>query len=799
MPDSIRPTVAEFTESQLWFAAAFRGVNAPAPQADPYLITLANQWGPAKQNQNLQGKPFNIAGTEYRRGLACHALSRIAVRLPGPGAKFAAVVGVDSNKEWTIPGRGTVEFVVRVAGQPLFQSPVMREGHAGVPVTVDLNGARELTLEVGDAGLGIDYGQGDWCDARVTLADGREFWLGDLDLLTDRRKGPHLAAWPFSFTYAGQPSSELLATWPQTEPLTWTDPATKLQVRCVARQYADFPTVEWTVYFKNTGDKETPILENIRALDTHLEREPGTEFLLHHAIGSPSSPGDYGPRETLLGKAATKRITTNGGRGSNSDWPYFNLAAGTEGAIIAVGWPGQWAAEFARDEMNGIRIIAGQETTHFKLLPGEEVRTPLMVVQFWKGGDWVRAQNIWRRWMIAHNVPKPLPAPMTLGCSSRMFEEMAKANEENQIACVDRYREQELPIDYWWMDAGWYPIKANWTSTGTWEVDKTRFPRGFKPVRDRAGKIVVWFEPERVTPDTWLAKNHPEWLLGGTLLDLGNPAALDWLTNHIDRLITENGIDLYRQDFNIDPLPFWQKNDAPDRQGITEIKHVTGYLAYWDELRRRHPGMLIDACASGGRRNDLESMRRAVPLWRTDCPYDPVATQSQTYGISFWLPYHGTGTVACGNVPYLGAGWTAVEPYAFWSNVTPSTVFTADVRENLDFAALRRLFAQRREMVRYYYGDYYPLTPYTLEDHLWMGWQFAGENAGMVQMFRRTGSPFESARFKLHALDPNARYEVRNLDADTSTIVPGHELLEQGIRIELSTAPAAGTFVYRAL
>ena len=88
----------------------------------------------------------------------------------------------------------------------------------------------------------------------------------------------------------------------------------------------------------------------------------------------------------------------------------------------------------------------------------------------------------------------------------------------------------------------------------------------------------------------------------------------------------------------------WRANDAPDRQGITEIRHVTGYLAYWDELRRRHPDMLIDTCASGGRRNDLETLRRAVPLWRSDYGYDdPPAMQNLTYGLALWVPYFGTG------------------------------------------------------------------------------------------------------------------------------------------------------------
>jgi alpha-galactosidase len=152
---------------------------------------------------------------------------------------------------------------------------------------------------------------------------------------------------------------------------------------------------------------------------------------------------------------------------------------------------------------------------------------------------------------------------------------------------------------------------------------------------------------------------------GVRLLNLGNPAARQWLTDHVDRLLTEQGIDLYRQDFNMDPLAFWRAADEPDRQGITENKHVCGYLAYWDELRRRHPQMLIDSCASGGRRNDLETMRRSVPLWRSDYAYEPIGHQCMTYGISLWLPYHGTGTVASSAAPYYGGGFTNVEPYAF--------------------------------------------------------------------------------------------------------------------------------------
>ena len=63
---------------------------------------------------------------------------------------------------------------------------------------------------------------------------------------------------------------------------------------------------------------------------------------------------------------------------------------------------------------------------------------------------------------------------------------MIGANEANQIMHIDRYLEERLKIDYWWMDAGWYVQKEGWPQVGTWEVDRTRFPNGFKPISEHA-------------------------------------------------------------------------------------------------------------------------------------------------------------------------------------------------------------------------------------------------------------------------------------------------------------------------
>jgi alpha-galactosidase len=652
---------------------------------------------------------------------------------------------------------------------------------------------------------------------------------------------PEAKVLPFSFLLDGQPGITQLEYWHSLHEesslpggvtqhtLHWHDQTTGLEVRCVAVTYAEHPVVEWTVYFRNTGDADTPLLENIQGLDTSIEREGRGEFVLRHHRGDYYAPDGYQPYEQPLWYNTTLTLAPLGGRGSNSAFPYYNLQIPGgqnrpgHGLILAVGWPGQWSATFARDDGRTLYIRAGQERTHLVLEPGEEIRTPLIALLFFDGDDRDRAQNLWRRWMWAYNVPRTAngePWPLMLfGNTSGQFNEMIDASETNQKYFIDRYREERVEIDDWWMDAGWYPCAGRWPNTGTWEPDLARFPGGLRAIADHAHaknvQILVWFEPERVAQGTWLAENHPEWLLSAPdapglpdwvrrnrLLNLGDPAARGWLTDHVDCLLDEQGIDLYRQDFNFDPLIYWRAHDEAlspekhDREGITENLHIQGYLAYWDELRRRHPGMMIDSCASGGRRNDLETMRRAVPLHPTDYNYDHLAVkQAFHYTLFQWIPYFGSNTVPT----------ATVDTYAIRSGHGMALVLGYDMRrDDLDYGLLRKLTAEWRTVAACYYGDFYPLTPYSWDESGWLAWQFhcagAGEDAsyGVIEAFRRAENGDEARTFRLYGLDPSATYEVTTLDSPgVLTVVPGQQLLDEGLQVRIAQRPGAGVIVYR--
>jgi alpha-galactosidase len=801
------PDPPEMAEARRWAEAKFGGVQEAAPQPTG-LVVYANH-GVVQPNARGE-RPMRIGEREYTRGLYCHANSRVLVRLERPAERFTALAGVDTNDQ-TSGGRGSVVFVVRVGEREAFRTDVRREGMPPVAVSVDLGGATEFAIAVEDAGDGIACDQADWVEAKVEFPDGESLWLGDLALHEPPRH-PYTTEPPFSFHYGGRASSEFLSTWEQRRSdhaldgqrtertVTYRDPATGLCVRMAGVEYRDLPVVEWTLHFANEGPADTPVVSGIQAVDTRFERTAPSEFVLHRIRGDDCTPESYQPLTDTLGPSADLTIANTGGRPTQLAFPYLNLEWAGEGVMCALGWPGQWAMRLTRDGGNGLVVRGGQELTHFVLHPGEDVRAPLVVLLFYQG-DWLRGQNLWRRWMVAHNMPRPggqLPPTLRSLCNGNYYPELMTVGEQER-GFIEKFLAEGIGFDLWWQDAGWYPCDGvGWPKVGTWEADPVRFPRGLRELSDltraHGKKTIVWFEPERVHSGTWIAEQHPEWVHGGAgggLLKLDDPACRAWLTDHIDGLLAEQGIDFYRQDFNIDPLPYWRANDAEDRQGITEIRHVEGYLAYWDELRRRHPDMLIDSCASGGRRNDLETLRRAVPLLRSDWYWSPEGQQCLTYGLSLWLPYQGTGFIL------------PKDEYWMRSSMVAEMSFGPDAKGlgEVDFDQLRRLVDEHRLISPFFLGDYYPLTPYTHATDAWMAWQFHRPDldAGVVQAFRRPDSPYETARFRLSGLNPAVRYRFRNVDGQRGTTMTGREAMETGLAVTIADRPAAAAIIYERM
>lgn len=592
-----------------------------------------------------------------------------------------------------------------------------------------------------------------------------------------------------------------------------TDPGTGLTLRVECAEYRDYPAMEWMAWFINKGEAPTPLISDIQALDGTCQ---GAGPILYHCNGDFCGAEGYTSAETPLRAGELLKFAPTGGRACDGAFPYYRIIFKDWGLNLAIGWPAQWSASF-QGLADGVQVRAGQEKTNLRLLPGESIRTPRMTVLTW-AGDASRAVNLWRRWYLAHILPRPNGQPLRplLACAATdEGEEFTAATEENQIRFIGKFKERGVRPDVWWIDAGWYPCynskhERKWWITGNWKPDPERFPRGLKPISDYAARedadLLVWFEPERIQPEADFAPIRPEWLLrtkpdDNSLLNLGNPQARQWLTDHVCRLIRDNGIKIYRQDHNFAPLEHWRINEAQDRQGMNENLHVQGYLQFWDDLLARNPGLWIDSCASGGRRNDLETMRRSVPLHYSDYGYGDQPVKLAFHRTLYeWIPYFKEFTLSWdigGNARFDHR----VDSYSFHCGMAPMLFASLDIRrDDYDYALAGKMIAiWRRAADLMLFGDYYPLTPAHRNPEQWVARQFDSPETGrgLVQGIRLPAAPEEKLVVHPQGIRAEANYIFENAETRETRNISGQALIRAGFAFALPARSGAIWFYAR--
>ena len=617
---------------------------------------------------------------------------------------------------------------------------------------------------------------------------------------------------PFSFVYDGVNSQQFIRKWQHSLQkqesaegvveyvATYQDRATGLKIECHIKGFQEFGAVEWVMNFTNTGSQNTPQITQVKSVDYSALSQKEGEFNVLHALGSNHDRADFQPRMTTLSSAAPLSMSPVNGRSSDtSAFPFFNvITPDNKGFVVAIGWTGTWYADLTTPTVKSVNLAAGMKRMDLHLYPGEAIRTPLVAMLFWQGDDYMAGNNTFRRFILAHHTRKPTKelgsySPINGGLDwgdPAPCNEYGCLTEEFAVGLIKRYKMFGLQPESIWLDAGWYegaggPNGSWWNSVGSWYADKERFPRGLKPLSDAAHSIgarfLVWFEPERAFDGSRLTKEHPEWLLkvgaGNNLLDLGNKEALEWVCKHIGDFIEENGVDTYRQDFNMAINPYWEKFDEPGRIGMKEIRHIEGLYAFWDYLIERFPNIMIDNCASGGRRIDLETTSRSIPLWRTDYNYGEVnGYQCHTYALNFFLPLHGTGTYGTG-------------AYSLRSSMSSATGLNWEsTTQRVTIAEMQNALNEIKSLRPYYLEDFYPLTG--LQDHtpdnVWLAYQLnrPSDDTGIVMAFRRKDNQQSEIEVKLRGLLPDATYEVTIADSGEVITATGADLM-QSLKLKL--------------
>lgn len=590
----------------------------------------------------------------------------------------------------------------------------------------------------------------------------------------------------FSFLYGGQESQSILVDWTFTqatqqlegytlETAAWLDPKTGLQVTAETKRWPN-GTAEWVARLENTGEHDSWLIQDFHIADVLLPFENAQEDVyVTYSKGTDIREDDFLTVDRKLTNYSKLILSPNGGRSSSGDcMPYFNVHAEAQGYVLAVGWTGQWEAKFERSA-EGVAVTAGMEKTRFILYPGESVRTPSFTVMPWEGTE-EDSYNLWRSHMLGYHTPKDengeiVKLPVTCGAWGGDTVSAHKST-------ISFIKNQGYDYDAYWVDAGWFGDQSNHSSdqygdawfknAGDWYHNTYLYPNGLKEVSDAAHAagmdFLLWFEPERAWCDSQIVQEHPDWFLNtgnvhntSFLFNMGDPEARQWMTDFISSKIQEYGVDIYRQDFNIDPLPFWEHNDAKDRQGISEMKYIEGLYLFLEGLLEQNPGLILDNCAGGGRRLDYEILNYALPMFRSDyqcfTTYETTPCQVQTDGLSHWVPLNG----AC--VQYRPG-----DTYSFRSNLAYAVQFPASPETVWEKA----MISQFHRAHPYFAGDYYCLTEGDITDNsCWYAYQMARDDlqGGFVLAFRREASEESSQILTVHV--PEGTKEITFTDVDT--------------------------------
>lgn len=342
---------------------------------------------------------------------------------------------------------------------------------------------------------------------------------------------------------------------------------------------------------------------------------------------------------TLVGRSM-RVLESRRGHTSHGANPWWALDAdGTasedRGEVYAatLAYSGNWKAVIQMTPAGQLRMSAGIHDFDFayRLEPGTSFTSPNLLITFSAEGFGGASRNLHdhiRRRVLPENHRDELRPVLYNSWEATKFD----VDEAGQIALAEIAA--ELGIELFVIDDGWFGRRnSDNAGLGDWFVNKDKFPNGLEAVAGRVHelgmKFGLWVEPEMVNPDSDLYRSHPDWVYrfpgrepaqmrNQLILNLGREDVQGFIIEFMDRLLSGIEIDFIKWDMN---RTFSDAGDGSlprDRQKEVWVRHVEGLYRVVEEIRRRHPAVLIEDCSGGGGRVDPGILHYYDQVWVSD-------------------------------------------------------------------------------------------------------------------------------------------------------------------------------------
>ena len=502
------------------------------------------------------------------------------------------------------------------------------------------------------------------------------------------------------------------------------------------------------------------------------------------------------PQRTPFGVGARVREGRRGRTGADAS---ILFAAGTTGFgfrdgeiwALHLGWSGNhrlYAERLSSGEsvLGAGELLLGGEVI---LAEGEEYRTPWIFASHGDGIDAVSAR--FHNFLRARTAHPKQPRPVVLNTWEAVYFDHD----------LDRLRRladagAEIGAERFVLDDGWFRHRrSDDAGLGDWYVDEQVWPDGLGPliehVRGLGMDFGLWVEPEMINEDSDLARSHPEWILSTgdrlppparrqQVLDLTGPA-YDHILERLDALLTEYPIAYLKWDHNRD-LVEAGSGPAGSPAVHRQTKAVYELMA---ELRRRHPGLEIESCSSGGARVDLGVLQHTDRIWASDC-IDALERQQIQRWTGALLPPELIGS-------HVGAPWSHTT--GRWHDLSFRAGTALFGHFGIEWDVSRATAEERAELARWItlYKELRPLLHTGTvvradqpDPAVWVHGVVSTDRRdavfAVVAMSTALTSP--PGRVRIPGLEPGRRYHVAVVGRDDDGVVlTGRALAAAGIRV----------------